>query len=74
MTSSESKGRFFYKTNRFESIHITNRIDSNRELECSWQQYFAAVGVSTPTGVCKLHQEIVAALHIVGNLVVKDAI
>ena len=25
----------FYKTNRFESIRITNRIDSNRELECS---------------------------------------
>ena len=26
MTTSESKGRFFYKTNRFESIRITNRI------------------------------------------------
>ena len=25
----------FYKTNRFESIRITNRIDSNSELECS---------------------------------------
>jgi len=24
----------FYKANRFESIRITNRIDSNRELEC----------------------------------------
>ena len=35
MTTSESKGRFFCKTNRFESIRITNRIDSNRELECS---------------------------------------
>ena len=35
MTSSESKGRFFYKTNRFESIRVTNRIVSNRELECS---------------------------------------
>jgi len=35
MTTSESKGRFFFKTNRFESIRITNRIDSNRELECS---------------------------------------
>ena len=33
MTTSESKGRFFYKTNRFESIRMTNRID--RELECS---------------------------------------
>jgi len=27
MTTSESKGRFFYKTNRFESIRITNRIE-----------------------------------------------
>ena len=35
MATSESKGRFFYKTNRFESIRITNRIDLNRELECS---------------------------------------
>jgi len=35
MTTSESKGRFFYKTNLFESIRTTNRIDSNRELECS---------------------------------------
>ena len=30
MTISESKGRFFYKTNRFESIRITNRIESIR--------------------------------------------
>jgi len=30
MTTSEAKGRFFYKTNRFAW-----RIDSNRELECS---------------------------------------
>jgi len=29
------KADFFYKTNRFESIRITNRIYSNRELECS---------------------------------------
>ena len=29
------KADFFYKTNRIESIRITNRIDSNRELECS---------------------------------------
>ena len=35
MTTSESNGRFFDKTNRFESIRITNRIDWNRELECS---------------------------------------
>ena len=30
MTTSESKGRFFKKTNRFESIRITNRIESIR--------------------------------------------
>jgi len=30
MTTSESKGRFFYKTNRFESIRMTNRIESIR--------------------------------------------
>ena len=30
MTTSESKGQFFYKTNRFESIRITNRIESIR--------------------------------------------
>ena len=29
------KTDFFCKTNRFESIRITNRIHSNRELECS---------------------------------------
>jgi len=30
MTTSDSKGRFFYKTNRFKSIRITNRIESIR--------------------------------------------
>jgi len=30
MTTSESKGRFFCKTNRFESISITNRIEPIR--------------------------------------------
>ena len=36
MTTSESNSQFFfYKTNRFESIRTTNRIDSNRELECT---------------------------------------
>ena len=30
MTTGESKGRFFYKTNWFESIRITNRIESIR--------------------------------------------
>jgi len=32
MTISEPKGRFYLQN---ESIRITNRIDSNRELECS---------------------------------------
>ena len=32
MTTSEWKGRFFLQN---ESIRVTNRIDSNRELECS---------------------------------------
>ena len=41
MTTSKSKGRFFYKTNRFESIRITNRIDSNRELVCSTWWHFS---------------------------------
>ena len=35
MTTSESKGRFFYKTNIFESIRITNRIESIRIAKCS---------------------------------------
>jgi len=35
MTTRESKGRFFLQN---ESIRTTNRIDSNRELECSTQQ------------------------------------
>jgi len=30
MTTNESKNRFFYQTNRFESIRITNRIESIR--------------------------------------------
>jgi len=33
MTTSESKGRFF--TKRIDSHNESNRIDSNRELECS---------------------------------------
>jgi len=43
MTTSESKGRFFYKTNRFETIRTTNRIDSNRELECSRMHHILAL-------------------------------
>jgi len=33
MTTSESKGRFF--TKRIDSHIESNKIDSNRELECS---------------------------------------
>ena len=33
---------FFYKTNLFESIRITNQIDSNRELECSSDDWMIA--------------------------------
>ena len=32
--SVNQKADFFYKTNRFESIRITTRIDFSRELEC----------------------------------------
>jgi len=35
MTTSESKGRFFYKTNRFESIRIRNQIESIRIVNWS---------------------------------------
>jgi len=40
MTTSESKGRFF--TKRIDSHNESNRIDLNRELECSkryWSQH-----------------------------------
>jgi len=37
MTTSESKGRFFLlnESIRIDSHNESNRIDSNRELECS---------------------------------------
>jgi len=37
MTTSESKGRFFLQNEyiRIDSHNESNRIDSNRELECS---------------------------------------
>jgi len=52
MTTSESKDRFFNETNRFESISITNRVDSNRELECSsrdWHWHILTLGVTGST-------------------------
>ena len=39
MATSESKGRFF--TKRIDSRNESNRIDSNRELECSSTQHYA---------------------------------
>ena len=36
MTTSRSKGRIFF-TKRIDSHNESNRIDSNRELECSNQ-------------------------------------
>ena len=45
MTISESKGRFFYKTNRFDSIRITNRIESIRIA--NWNALPAAAAVAT---------------------------
>jgi len=44
------KADFFYKTNRFESIRITNRIDSNRELECSTGHPPLSINISRPPG------------------------
>ena len=41
MTTSESKGRFFLQNESIliDSHNESNRIDSNRELECSSSQY-----------------------------------
>ena len=41
MTTSESKGRFFLlnESIRIDSHNESNRIDSNRELECSNVHY-----------------------------------
>jgi len=44
MTTSESKGRFLLQNESLELIRITNRIDSNRELECS------STGLRAPAG------------------------
>jgi len=43
MTTSESKGRFFLlnESIRIDSHNESNRIDSNRELECSTVRYVA---------------------------------
>jgi len=55
MTTSESKGRFFLQN---ESIRIDlhnewNRIDSNRELECS--TYMTHIDV---INICNVYQKI----------------
>jgi len=46
MTTSESKGRFFLQNEsiRIDSHNESNRIDSKRELECS---YFQPEGADT---------------------------
>jgi len=48
MTTSESNGRFFYKTNRFEWIRITNRIANWNALVYSWLmcRRIATIGLS----------------------------
>jgi len=49
MATSESKGRFFLQNEsiRMDSRNESNRIDSNRELECSrhWSGVDAAAAV-----------------------------
>jgi len=56
MTTSGSKGRFFYKTNWFESIRITNQIDLNRELECSNDYCLEATqGIIRTAPCCIVH-------------------
>jgi len=49
MTTSESKGRFFLQNEsiRIDSRNKSNRIDSNRELECSTSH------MSSATKVCR---------------------
>jgi len=51
MTTSESKGRFLYKTNRFESIRTTNRIESIRIA--NWNALLC--GLSSATWGCRAH-------------------
>jgi len=53
MTTSESKGRFFLQN---ESIRTTNRIDSNRELECSTLRSAYGNDVKTAPATLSLHQ------------------
>jgi len=49
MTTSESKGQFFYKTNRFESIRVTNRIESFRiaNWNALLQRWYCVTGECT---------------------------
>jgi len=73
------KADFFYKTNRLDSIRITNRIDSNRELECStqrlWSYDLMALYISVYyyllLGLCIIsHRDGVEAAESVGVVVV----
>jgi len=70
MTTSESKGRFFLLN---ESIRITNRIDSNRELECSsihqcsvTSQFTNPTTVTFKTDVISSHAEWIAFSKAIG--------
>ena len=59
MATSESKGRFFLQN---ESIRITNRIDSNRELECSIRE--TAKGPALLKSACSPPLELALALWV----------
>jgi len=58
MTTSESNGRFFYKKNRFESIRVTNRIESIRIANwnalpaASWRELGADLAAQLGAGEC----------------------
>jgi len=55
MTTSESKGRFFVlnESIRIDSHNESNRIDSNRELECSTTTAAAAAATTTTITTAK---------------------
>jgi len=58
MRISESKGRFFCKTNRFESIRITNRMESIRIA--NWNA-LAVISVVVAVAVRRLQRRRVSA-------------
>jgi len=58
MRISESKGRFFCKTNRFQSIRITNRMESIRIA--NWNA-LAVISVVVAVAVRRLQRRRVSA-------------